>query len=67
MTDAAKLNLYRAALREILDTQGHVCEGFDLCTHRACASSSTSWFIADRALNEAGERYTEEDAVWPNA
>lgn len=41
------------ALREIREQQGKVCEGYDLCTHTACASSYASWAIADAALAAA--------------
>jgi len=40
------------ALKEIRDTQGKVCDNFELCNHKACHSSYTSWAIADKALSE---------------
>lgn len=41
----------RAALQEIKDTQGKVCDEFELCKHRACTSSYSSWAIAADALS----------------
>lgn len=43
----------REALVEIRTTQGKVCEEYELCTHRACASSYASWAIAEKALAHA--------------
>ncbi len=39
-----------AALEEIRRDCGHVCELFEICTHRACSSSHAAWEIADAAL-----------------
>jgi hypothetical protein len=33
------LEIAISALREIKDTQGRVCSGFELCNHIACHSS----------------------------
>ena len=41
---------YEKALKEI-STMGRVCEGFELCTHVACADSCGSTLIALEALN----------------
>lgn len=40
----------RDALREIRDKCGRVCDNYELCDHRACASSYNAWAIADAAL-----------------
>ena len=40
------------ALKEIRDNEGKVCDNFELCNHRACRSSYSSWYIADKALKE---------------
>ena len=40
------------ALKEIRDNEGKVCDNFELCDHRACRSSYSSWYIADKALKE---------------
>ena len=42
---------YEKALKEI-STMGRVCEGFELCTHVACADSCGSTLIALEALKE---------------
>jgi len=41
----------KAALMDIRNNQGRVCEEFELCKHASCASSVAAWFIADRVLN----------------
>ena len=46
----ARLVAYTAALQEIRNEQGKVCDNYELCTHRACQSSYTAWAIADKAL-----------------
>lgn len=51
MWEREQRNLERA-LQEIKDTQGEVCDNFELCDHRACRSSYAAWAIADEALNE---------------
>lgn len=38
------------ALEEIRNTQGKVCEIYEICEHVACSSSYASWAIADQAL-----------------
>ena len=43
-----------AGLREIKNTQGKVCETYELCTHVACQSSYHSWSIADELLATLG-------------
>lgn len=40
----------KKALKEIRDKQGKVCDNFELCNHRACQSSYSSWHIANEAL-----------------
>lgn len=39
-----------AALKEIHNTSGNVCEEYDLCDHDSCRSSSSAWIIADQVL-----------------
>ena len=46
-----KVAKYEKALKEI-STMGRVCEGFELCTHVACADSCGSTLIALEALKE---------------
>ncbi len=48
----AMLRITVEALKEIKDTQGKVCNNFELCHHRACQSSYSSWAIADKALRD---------------
>lgn len=50
----------RAALTTIKNTYGQVCDGYELCTHRACASSYGAWATADEALNQ-----TDTEEVTP--
>ena len=45
-----KITLYENALVKIRDEEGKVCEGYDMCHHRACTSSYNSWAIASAAL-----------------
>ncbi len=59
--EADRLRL-RAALQEIRDNHGRVCEDFATCAHPACTSSYVAWYIADGAL---GER--KDDAEQPTA
>jgi hypothetical protein len=53
----AKKDLYinilvlQTALKDIKNTQGHVCDQFEICNHRACRSSHAAWEIADKALS----------------
>lgn len=49
-----ELQVYRAALTKIRDTEGQVCDEFETCTHTGCASSVRAWAIADAALAQAG-------------
>jgi hypothetical protein len=46
-----QLERYERALQEIVRDHGKVCSTFELCSHTACQSSVSSWFIAHRALN----------------
>lgn len=39
-----------AALKHIRDHEGRVCETFEVCTHRSCASSYAAWAYVDAAL-----------------
>lgn len=55
MDERIKLNIAVKALKEIRDTQGKVCEEYEICTHRACQSSYDSWAIADQALKNIEE------------
>jgi len=41
----------RAALQRVRDREGRVCDEYELCEHRACASSYNAWAIADAALH----------------
>lgn len=52
----AELDRLRAALVEIVETEGQVCGEYDRCSHPACASSYAAWAIADRALGPQSER-----------
>jgi hypothetical protein len=45
-----------AALKEIKEQEGRVCEDFELCTHSSCRSSYSAWAIADSALRANDER-----------
>ena len=49
------LSIATEALKEIRDTQGKVCDNFELCDHRACQSSYSSWAIADKALKDIAD------------
>lgn len=40
----------QTALKDIKNTQGKVCEQFEICDHISCQSSYASWVIADKAL-----------------
>lgn len=42
-----------AALKEIRDSYGHVCSGFDTCQHTGCRDSYAAWHVANEALGEA--------------
>jgi len=56
------------ALEEIRDTQGKVCQEFEICDCVGCKSSYASWAIADKALqclasttqNEGGNTMREK-------
>lgn len=50
----AEVARLREALEEIKHSYGKVCEGFELCTHPACASSYGAWAVADAALTNTG-------------
>lgn len=54
-TENARL---RAALEDIRQNEGRVCQDYALCTHKACRSSYHAWEIADAARTSApaGER-----------
>lgn len=53
-----KLEKYRKALEEIVNTCGHVCNDFELCSHVGCSSSYRAWYIASKALE------VEEESIW---
>ena len=55
----SKEEIYKKALEEIKDTQGKVCNEFEICKHLSCTSSVSSWMIADKALNEANGEFKE--------
>jgi hypothetical protein len=50
-----KLTIATEALKEIRDTQGRVCDNFELCNHKSCQSSYSSWAIANQALYKISE------------
>jgi len=52
----------REALEEIRRVQGKVCDQFEICHHRACESSFSSWAIADTTLRSllAEQEATDE-------
>ncbi|MBW1799587.1 MAG: hypothetical protein JRJ85_02550 [Deltaproteobacteria bacterium] len=50
MTDSKKLAIAIKALKTIRDSQGKVCEQYELCNHPSCKSSYASYAIADKAL-----------------
>lgn len=52
LTDTSAEAAFRAALREIKNTQGRVCRQYEICGHVACQSSYASWAIADKVLRE---------------
>ena len=49
------LRIATEALKEIRNKEGKVCDNFELCRHRACRSSYSSWMIADKALKDIAE------------
>ena len=55
LDEMARIRELEDALREIKDTQGKVCENYELCQHISCASSYNSWAIADKALSDKEE------------
>lgn len=61
------LEIAISALKEIKETQGRVCNVFELCDHKACRSSYSSWAIADKALKDieslSGED-VEKEGKW---
>ena len=44
------LDVAVAALQQIKDEEGKVCDQYEICEHRACQSSYGAWAIADAAL-----------------
>ncbi len=46
------VNRYEDALKLIRDTQGKVCEQYEICEHESCKSSYDSWAIADATLKD---------------
>jgi len=65
-----KLKIAIKALKEIRDTQGKVCQEFEICDCVGCKSSYASWAIADKALqclastaqDEGGNTMREKEA-----
>lgn len=59
-----------AVLREIIQTQGIVCENFELCKHVSCMSSCASWMIADKYFDDKAKFLKEEreyyGRIYPN-
>lgn len=51
----AERDALRAALQEIVDTYGHVCAEYEVCTHAACRSSHGAWETARQALRTNGD------------
>jgi hypothetical protein len=49
-----------AALREIREKYGKVCEEYLTCKHVACESSYGAWAIADEALRQIEEAEAEQ-------
>jgi hypothetical protein len=49
--------IYEAALQDIKNRMGRVCEEFETCTHPACADSSGAFLVASQALEEAGWKF----------
>ena len=52
MDENNKLKIALAALREIKENYGQVCEEFEICKHIACQSSVSCWIVADKALKD---------------
>jgi hypothetical protein len=48
------------ALKEIKNEQGKVCCDFEFCHHVACASSTNSWMIAEKALIDMEEELNKK-------
>lgn len=48
--ERGELERYKSALERIVQKEGRVCSGFELCKHRACNSSYSSWETANHAL-----------------
>ena len=59
----AQLEIAIKALEEIRNTQGKVCEIYEICEHVSCSSSYASWAIADEALRHLTPRALD-DADW---
>lgn len=49
-----RVEIYEAALNRIR-ALGQVCEGFETCTHAACAASHAAYEEAARALEDAAK------------
>ena len=48
------------ALKKIKNEQGKVCCEFEFCHHTACASSTNSWMIAEKALTDMEKELNRE-------
>jgi hypothetical protein len=53
----AERDRQRAALLQIREQSGRVCENFELCTHESCRSSYAAWSLADEAIRR--ERHND--------
>ncbi len=53
VANANERDRLRKALRKIRADSGSVCDQYEICEHRSCASSYNAWAIADQALAEA--------------
>ena len=62
MTVEDKLSIALKSLTLIRDAYGHVCETYEVCTHKACWSSYCAWAVADATLNRLGGKL--EDKEW---
>jgi len=51
-----QLEIAIKALEEIRNTQGKVCEIYEICEHVSCSSGYASWVIADQALRLLTQR-----------
>lgn len=50
MTEHDQLVRYEAALLQIVERYGQVCDDFEECRHPACLASVGAWFVAYEAL-----------------